>query len=222
MALRVGCRWLDEGACGLQAIGMSWATSTSALVVVGVGFLVATIGQIHNATDEDDYFRLSIRFWAALAGLGVVLVAAFVHPVLALRWLPPQASTLTMALVSLPVGVVIVGGLRNAISLVRARRRRRRALDSCVEVEARVVERQRRLFGHDILAITVEAEVPDPRPAPDLAYRTRRPDPTRTLRVVETCPGDQWSRFAPGSRVRLRLDPADPAVFAVLLFEPVT
>lgn len=203
-------------------MSMSWATSTCALVVLGVGFLVATIGQIHNATDEDAYFRLSIRFWAALAGLGFLLIAAFAHPVWALRWLPPQASAVTMALVSIPVAVVILGGLRNATSLIRARRRRRLALRTGEEVEARVIDRTRRLFGHDILSITVEAEVPDPGVDGDLAYRTHHPERTRRVRLVETCPGDQWSRFVPGSRVRLRLDPFDHAVYAVLLFDPVT
>jgi hypothetical protein len=200
---------------------MYWATATFALVVAGVGFLLATIIQIHAAVDEESYFSLSIRFWATLGVLGVVVGLAFAQPVLALQWLPPQASITTMVLVCLPIGAVIVSGLRNAWTLSGVRRRRRRAMTATDEVEATVIARDRRLFGHDLLDITVEITVPDPQMRDDLVYRTRLPDRVKTIRFVETCPGDQWSRFHPGAHVRLRFDPMDTSTYAVLLFDPV-
>jgi hypothetical protein len=80
------------------------------------------------------------------------------------------------------------------------------------------VSRARRALSHDILAITVEAEVPDAAVRRDLAYRTRTPDAMRRHQFVETCPGDQWARFEPGAKVRLRVDPDDLQTYAVVLF----
>ena len=77
---------------------MLWATMTCLMVVAGVGVLVMTIGRIQNTTGEEDYFRLSIRFWAMLALLGVFLVVAFSRPLLELRWLPRDAGIVTATL----------------------------------------------------------------------------------------------------------------------------
>ncbi len=197
---------------------MLWATMTCLMVVAGVGVLVMTIGRIQNTTGEEDYFRLSIRFWAMLALLGVFLVVAFSRPLLELRWLPRDAGIVTATLVSIPIAVVIAGGVRNALALWLARRRRRRALGRGELVEATVVSRARKLLSHDILAITVEADIPDAAPRRDLAYRTKTPDALRKYQFVETCPGDQWTRFEPGAKVRLRVDPSDLGTYAVVLF----
>jgi hypothetical protein len=195
-----------------------WATLTCSMVVAGVGVLVLTIGRIQNTTREEDYFRLSIRFWAMLAVLGVLLVIAFSRPMLELQWMPRNAGLVTAALVSVPIAVVIAGGLRNAMALWLARRRRQRAFTCGELLEATVVSRARRPLTHDILAITVEADVPETVERSDLAYRTRTPDGMRKHRFVETCPGDQWARFEPGARVRLRVDPQDLDTYAVVLF----
>ncbi|HET6585438.1 MAG TPA: hypothetical protein VFG69_18395, partial [Nannocystaceae bacterium] len=77
----------------------------------------------------------------------------------------------------------------------------------------------RRALAHDIMAITVEAELPEPSQHHDLAYRSRDPEHVRTHRFVETCPTDHWGRFEPGARVTLRYVPGDLDTFAVLLFE---
>jgi uncharacterized membrane protein YvlD (DUF360 family) len=190
------------------------------LVVIGAGALVATVARIQDAADEDTYFRLSIRFWAVLAAVGVGVALVFVHPVLALLELPAHAGSLTITLIGLPVVVVIVAGVRNAVSLRRAWVRRRRAIGFGDPLEARVIARSRRLFGHDLLDIVVEAEVPEVVRTSGLPYRGRTPLGTRIVRFVETCPGDQWARFRPGRRVRLLLDPRDVSTYAVVLFDP--
>lgn len=197
---------------------MLWASLTCLMVVVGVGVLVLTIGRIQDTTREEDYFRLSIRFWAMLAVLGVLLVLAFSRPLLELQWLPRNTGLVTVALVSIPIAVVITGGIRNALALWLARRRRQRAFVRGELLEATVVSRARKALTHDILSITVEADVPEIVERTDLAYRTRTPDTLRKHRFVETCPGDQWRRFAPGTKVRLRVDPQDLDTFALILF----
>lgn len=198
---------------------MTWAVVTTSLVVLSLAFLVATIAQIQDAHDDDRYFRLSIRFWTTLAALGLALLVAFVPPVMDLRWLPHGAAEVTTVLASIPALVVVFGGLWNAVHLVGARDRRRDALTCPDETEARVIARDRRLFGHDILSVTVEASVPSPAPGRDLAYRWRESEPVERRRFVETCPGDQWGRLEPGARVRLRYDPRDPRRYAVVLFD---
>lgn len=197
---------------------MIWALATVGLIVLCVGLLVLTIGQIQHASAEGEYFRLSIRFWAALAMLGALLFAAFAHPMLSWTSLPAPAAWLTMGLVSLPIGVVIGGGLRNAFALARARRRRRTALREGQEFEATVIERAHSILGQDLFSVTVETDLPVETPELGLAYRTRDLRRTQRCRFVETCPGDQWDRFEPGRNVKLRVDPEDQAHYAVVLF----
>lgn len=197
---------------------MIWALATVGLIVLCVGLLVLTIGQIQHASAEGEYFRLSIRFWATLATLGALLFAAFAHPLLSWTSLPAPAAWLTMGLVSLPIGVVIGGGLRNVFALTHASRRRRAALREGVEFEATVIERSRSVFAQDLFSVTVETDIPTERPESGLAYRTRDLRRTKRCRFVETCPGDQWGRFEPGRVVKLRIDPRDEACYAVVLF----
>lgn len=205
---------------------MTWAIVTSVLVMLTVGFLVGTLGQIQLANEDDRYFRLTIRFWTGLAALAFLVAAALAEPVLALRDIPAPgpAGVVMIAFIGLPVAVVILGGLRNAFALYRARSRRLRAIRGLdvVEVPARVVDRERRMFANDILAVTVEARVATDAPVVRghaQGYRSSEPERTRVRRFVETCPGDQWGRLAPGVPVRLRYDPLDPETFAVLLFQ---
>lgn len=197
---------------------MGWALLTLGLVALGVTFLLATVRAIGRARDEASHYSLSILFWLLLAAFGGLMVVMLGRPLVAHGWLGTDAGMLSAGLVAVLPAVVISAGGRNAWILWRAQRRRARALaPGHATVEGRVVERRRRAFGQDIMALVVEADVPYAEPAPDMAYRSKRPA-THRQRFVETCPGDHWRRFAPGEEVTLRYDPAEPSTFAVLLF----
>jgi hypothetical protein len=198
---------------------MGWALATLSLVVAGVVALLATMRGIHRANDELAHYRLSVRFWALLAGLGVALVFAFGYPVHAQGWLHTDTGLVSVMLMAILPAFVVTAGLRNAIMLLSAHRRRRRALAIGTPVAGRVIERSRRALAHDIMAITVEAELPDTTQQNDLTYRSRDPEHVRTHRFVETCPTDHWARFEPGTRVMLRYVPGDLGTFALMLFE---
>jgi hypothetical protein len=204
---------------------MGWALVTLGLVVGAVAAMLVTMRGIHRATDELAHYRLSVRFWALLAALGVALVFAFAYPLRMIAgagmegWLLSDSGLVTAALMGILPAVVVFAGLRNATVLAHAHRRRRRALRTGTSIAARVVDRSRRLLAHDIMAVTVEADLPEAREATDLAYRSRDPERVRTHRFVEMCPTDHWSRFEPGARVTLRYLPDDPRTFAVMLFE---
>jgi hypothetical protein len=114
--------------------------------------------------------------------------------------------------------VVMAAGLRNGLILAFACRRRARALRDGITVTGRVVDRSRRVLAQDIMIAVVEADVPRPTVSPDLSYRRRDPECTRRCRFTETCPGDHWARFEPGTEVTLKYDPTDLRNFAVLLF----
>lgn len=199
---------------------MGWALVTLSLVVAGVVALLATMRGIHRANDELGHYRLSVRFWALLAALGVALIFAFGYPVHAQGWLHTDTGLVSVLLMAILPAFVVTAGLRNAITLLVAHRRRRRALASGMSVSGRVIERSRRVLAHDIMAITVEADLPEPTEHRDLAYRSRDPEHVRTHRFVEVCPTDHWARFEPGVRVVLRYVPGDLGTFAVMLFEP--
>jgi len=198
---------------------MSWALVTLALVVAGVVGMLVTMRAIHRATDELAHYRLSVRFWALLAALGVALVFAFAYPIQMQGWLYTDSGLVSVMFMAILPAVVVFVGLRNAGTLFVAHRRRRRALSSGTAIAARVVDRSRRALAHDIMAITVEADLPEATEGRDLAYRSRDPERVRTHRFVETCPTDHWSRFEPGAKVTLRYVPDDLGTFAVLLFE---
>jgi hypothetical protein len=196
----------------------SWVLAAIACVLGGAAFLLATVRNINRCTDEERHYRLSIRFWALLAALGALLVVVFAMPLLAHRWATAEMGIVSAGLVCVLPAVVIFAGLRNAGSLWLAERRRRAALRDGIVVPGMVVDRWRRALAHDLMALSVELELPDGTPRAELAYRDHGPQASRR-RVVEVCPGDHWARFAPGQAVSVRIDPAEPRRFAVLLFD---
>lgn len=197
---------------------MTWVLVTLVLVFVGAAYLLTTVRAIGRERDERGHYRLSARFWLALAAFGALSILALGRPLVGHPFAATDAGLLSAGLIAVLPTVVIAAGLRNAWVLLRTLRRRQRALDSVGCVAARVVSRSRWPLGQDLMAFVVEADVPDPEPAPDLAYRARRPDRTQRRRFVETCPGDHWARFEPGAAVTLRYDPRDLDAYAVLLF----
>lgn len=191
---------------------------TLGVVLVGVSYLLATLRAIASARDEQQQYRLSARFWLALAVFGGLTMTVLTVPLMSHDLARTDAGLLTAALIALPPLIVIAAGTRNAWALVVAHRRRSRALLAEGSVRARVIRRVRRPLGQDLMAVVVEADVPDLEPPCELAYRSRRPERTSRRRFVETCPGDHWAQFEPGALVTLRYDPANLADFAVLLF----
>lgn len=199
-----------------KLVHVSWAAISIALVLVGVAYLLVIMRGIDRTRDELSYYRLSVRFWVGLAALGVVLAASFAHPIY--RFFEAgRVAWLTIGLVGLPFSVVVLAGLRNASTLLRAHLRRRAVVGRGLSVEGRVVSRSRRVF-QDIMAVVVEADLPDPRPSPELAYRPRDPAHSIRYRFVECCPADHWNRFEPGRKVVLEVDPQQPDRFAIRLF----
>jgi MFS family permease len=199
---------------------MQWALVIFALVGLGVGAMLATVRAISRATDERRHDRLSIRFWTLLAALGIVVAIAFVYPFVAQGWASNEAGRLVAALICVPPAFVTVVGLRNAGILLVAARRRHDAFAHGDRVEARIVDRSRRAFAHDIMSIVVEADLPVAAHVPDLAYRQRDPARTRVHRFVETCPTDHWARLEPGTTVSLRYVADAPERYAVEIFAP--
>ena len=197
---------------------MPWALATLALVGFGAVYLLATVRAIHHARHEDTHYRLSVRFWGALALLGVAIVGMLIPPLLQEGRLGTDVGRLTLVLMSVLPSTVIFVGTRNAMHLWRARSRRKRALEHGIAVEGHVVERLRWFLAQDLMALVVDLEVPDPIPGNEITYRQRQPQPMVRRRVIETCPGDHWARFGPGSKVKLKVLPDDPASFAVLFF----
>jgi hypothetical protein len=195
---------------------VSWAVLSIALVIGGVAYMLATMQRIDRARDELAHYRLSVRFWGSLAVLGLLLGGSFAHPIY-VYFDPGRAAWLTIALVSIPFSVVVFAGVRNAFTLLRAHRRRREVVGRGLVLRGRVVERSRRFF-QDVMAVVIEAELPDPTPRRELQYRPR--DPSHTIRhlFVECCPSDHWGRFEPGTEVELEVDPSDPGAYAVHLF----
>lgn len=197
---------------------MQWALVIFALVAAGVAAMLAAVRAISRETDERRHDRLSIRFWALLGALGIVVAAAFVYPFVAHGWASNDAGPLVAALICVPPAFVTLVGARNAGILIVAARRRHDALARGQRIEARIVERSRRAFAHDIMSVVVEADIPVSTAAPDLAYRQRDPARTRVCRFVETCPTDHWAKLEPGSAVTLRYVADDPARYAVEIF----
>lgn len=197
--------------------GMSWALAILTLVIGGVVGMLLTMRKISRAQSEQARDLASVAFWLQLGVLGLVLIGAFAQPMARYGWFDTEAGLVTAALMSIMPLVVTFVGMRNALLLTLAMVRRRRALRGGEVIEARVVERSRRLFAHDIMSVVVEAQVPERSVSVDLAYRQRDLDRTRCHRFVETCPTDHWAQLEPGRAVSLRYDPDDLRCFAVLL-----
>lgn len=197
---------------------MAWALAIFGVVTGGVLVMLSTMRAISRATDEQVHDRLSVRFWALLAALGVVLAAAFSYPIVANDLAGTDVGRVMVVLISLPPLFVTLVGLRNAGILMFASRRRRAAWGKGQRIAARVVERSRRLFAHDIMRVVVEADLPIDAPSSELAYRERDASHTRVHRFIETCPTDHWARLEPGTGVMLRYVPEAHGCFAVELF----
>lgn len=197
---------------------MGWALVSFGVVLVGVLAMLATMRSIGRATDEQRHDRLSIRFWALLGGLGIVLGGAFAYPIVANDWASSDAGRIMVVLISLPPGFVMLVGLRNAGILLFAARRRRVAFARGERIAARVVDRSRRLFAHDIMSVVVEADLPIEGTSDELAYRQRDGLRTKVHRFVEICPTDHWARLEPGTGVTLCYLPQGLGCFAVELF----
>jgi len=188
------------------------------LAVVGV---VMTAADIQAAGTDDVYFRGSTRLWLLVAAVVAAMSLAIAPSVSGMGGVPAPVQGVVLGFASLPAIVAVLGCLHNAWSLVRVRNRRSDALLHGCEFDAVVVEREDKPFAHDILSITIEATLPEitERLRHQGGYRTEADRGTRSLRLIETCPGDQWGRLAPGRRVRVRLDPADPSRYALVLFD---
>ena len=178
--------------------------------------MLSTMRRIDRNRDELAHYRLSVHFWGALAVLGVLLGGSFAHPIY-MFFEAGRAAWLTIALISIPFTVVVVAGVRNALTLLRAHRRRRAIVGRGLAVRGRVIQRSRRFF-QDVMAVVIEADLPDPTPSAELQYRPRDAAHTIRHRFVECCPTDHWSRFEPGREVELEVDPDDASSFAVHLF----
>jgi hypothetical protein len=199
---------------------MGWALITIATVGVGVAYLLYVIRSIGRAVDDQSHYRLTVRFWAALAILGFLTLGLLARPLVAYEWVRTEAGVLSVGLVAVLPLFVIVAGLRNAVSLSSAYRRRTRALSSGQALPGCVVERSRWPLGQDLMAVVLEADVPRPSTGAELTYRARDPQRSVRRRFVETCPADHWARFEPGTEITVLVDLEDPTVFALRLFEP--
>ncbi len=198
---------------------MIWAALWSGIVGLAVVGVVLTAADIQAAGTDDAYFRGSTRLWLFVAAVIAAISLAIAPSILGMGGAPAPVHDAVLGLASLPAIVAIGACLHNAWSLYRVRNRRSDALLHGTEFDAVVVEREQKPFAHDILSITVEATLPQAqRLRHQGGYRAEAEGGTRSLRLVETCPGDQWGRLAPGRRVRVRLDPADPSRYALVLF----
>jgi hypothetical protein len=195
---------------------VSWAALCIALVLAGVAYMLTTMRRIDRSRDELVHYSLSVRFWGSLAVLGILLGGSFAHPIYVF-FEAGRAAWLTIGLISIPFTVVVVAGVRNAMTLLGAHRRRRGVVGRGLALRGRVVQRSRRFF-QDVMAVVVEADLPDPRPSAELQYRPRDPSHTVRRRFIECCPTDHWNHFEPGREVELEVDPSDPSSYAVHLF----
>ena len=200
---------------------MGWALATIATVGTGVAYLLHTVRRISRAKDEQQHYLLSVRFWGALALLGVATLFLLARPLVAYPWVRTEAGIVSVGLIALLPVFVIVAGLRNAISLAMASTRRGRAIEKGQPVTGHVIERARWLLGQDLMAVVLEADIPRPPKDGELTYRARDPERIERRRFVETCPADHWARFEPGTEVTVLVDLQDPDTFALRLFDDV-
>jgi len=197
---------------------MGWLLLTCAVLGVGVAGLWSNARKAQDCHDERDHYRLSVRFWSILAGMGFVVPLLMLVPLASWGVFKTLAAQTAAVLTMIPPSILIGAGAVNAISLGRTMRRREQALAAGHHARGIVVDRQRRALSHDLMAVTFEAVlpvVPDRVPAP---YRPVDPTPTRRVRLTELCPVDNWDRLEPGNEVDVVFDPAQPEHYAMLLF----
>ncbi|MGH1341425.1 MAG: hypothetical protein ACRBN8_07740 [Nannocystales bacterium] len=198
---------------------MIWAVLWSGLAGLAVVGVVMTAAEIQAAGTDDAYFRGSTRLWLFVATVIAAMSLAIAPSILGMGT-PASVQATVLGFASLPAVIAVLACLHNALALVRVRNRRSDALVHGSEFDAVVVEREHKPFAHDILSITIETTLPAAGMMPHQGgYRTEADNGMRALRLVETCPGDQWGRLAPGRRVRVRVDPRDPSRYALVLFE---
>lgn len=198
---------------------MSWMILTCLTLGVGVTALMANARSAQDCLDENEHYRLSIRFWTILAGLGFAVPLLTVLPLASWGMFATVGAQTAAVMACLPPLVLVLAGAGNAVALSRVVRRRSKALEGGQRATARVIGRYRHPLSPDLMALELEAKLPDPNPQVQDSYRPRDEQPTVTRRFVELAPADHWARFEPGSRVELAYDDKDPDKFAVLLFE---
>lgn len=202
---------------------MEWAILWSGVAGVAIVGVVLAAAQVQGANTEDAYFRGSARLWAFVGGVVLAMSTALAPPLMDpqnMGGMPSSAQAVMMVGLAAPPVLAVFACWRNAWSLTQVRRRRADALRHGDEFDAVVLEREYRPFAHDLLAVTVQTTIPLGAAAHhEGGYRTPARGCAKQLRLVETCPGDQWARVAPGRRVRLRLDPDDPSRYALVLFD---
>lgn len=199
-----------------------WAALWSGMAGLAVVGVVMTAAEVQAAGTDDVYFRGSTRLWLFVAAVVAAMSLAMAPSLVGMGGTPRSGQSgggFVLGLASLPALVAVLACLCNAWSLVRVRRRRRDALLHGTEFDAVVLEREHKPFAHDILSITLQTTLPDAVNTlrHQGGYRAEADHGVRSLRLVETCPGDQWGRLAPGRRVRVRLDPTNPACYALVL-----
>ena len=202
---------------------MWWAFFPVLVVAFGVLALVSTMRQIGGSRDEVEYYRLSVRFWGGLAALSGMLAMTFAPPMIAMSALHPARTEIgwvTLALVSMPILVVAIAGVVNALALFGVLRRRHITIGRGLVLDARVVQRSRRWLGQDLMMVTVETEVPRPRSERPTSYRQGAEPASVQRRFIELGPADHWERFEPGTSAKIEIDPDAPDQrWAVLLFD---
>ncbi len=200
---------------------MLWAVIWAGIAGAAIIGVVVTAAEMQAAGTEDVYFRGSIRLWLLVAAVVASMSLALVPSILGVAAAPAPIQRVVLGFTSLPAIVAVLACLHNAGSLAAVRRRRTDALRHGTEFDAVVVQREHKPFAHDILSITLETTLrAAANPLPHRGgYRIEASTQTRSLRLVETCPGDQWGRLAPGRRVRVRVDPLDPSRYALVLFD---
>ncbi len=196
-----------------------WAALWSGIAGLGVVGVVVTAAEIQAATSDDHYFKSSAQLWCAVAAVVAAMSLAMLPSLLHMEGLA-EAQRVVAVFIGVPSLIAVLACVRNVWTLTSVRRRRAYALRNGDEFEAVVIERDHKPFAHDILAVTLEATLPATTGTSHRGgYRAEACGSTQTLRFVETCPGDQWGRLAPGRRVRVRLDPRDTSRYALVLFD---
>ncbi len=202
-----------------RVITVGWAVLWSGVAGVAVIGVVMTAAEIQAATSDDVYFRGSARLWA-FVGMVVAAMSLAVGPAMVGMDYPASVRPVVVGCIAVPAVVAVAASWHNALSLVWVRRRRSDALRHGDEFDAVVVEREHKPFAHDILAVTLEATLPGAASGRHTGgYRAEAAGGPRSVRIVETCPGDQWARLTPGRRVRVRIDPANTSRYALVLFD---